>query len=351
MTGAELQHNLVQRSPRYVVSGMDFNDLHRIIRDVSTWEEWLVLVGRYASERLALADQALEQGNMITAAEHFTGAAIYFHFSQLGYFDDEKRKRETARRSREAHRCAFDLLEPPVTQLRLPFREAELVANVRLPAVAGGAPAVILLPGVDSTKEEMITFESVFHRRSLGTVAFEGPGQGESGETLPLVEDYEEAVRVLLDALTEVPGLRTDRIGLYGRSMGGYLAPRSAALELRIKAVASAGGPFDLRGWDGYSEQLKQFFCHAWGVSSLEEGRERASRVTLKDLVPRIQCPFLVLHGDADRIFSGDEGRRMAAAATCDTTLVIYPEGDHVNDNIPYKYRPLVADWFAEKLS
>ncbi|MEX2542901.1 MAG: alpha/beta hydrolase [Trueperaceae bacterium] len=350
MTGEELHHNLRQRSPRYIASGMDPNDIERLITSVSDWSEWLDRTSAFALERLKLGHEALAMRRNVSAAEHFVGAAIYFHFAQLGYFEDEAKKREIAGRARDAHQLAFDLLEPPVLQLRIPFRGVDMVANVRIPYGGPKAAAVILLPGVDSTKEEMITFETVFHKRGLATVAFEGPGQGETGERLPLVEDYEVAVSVLIDALALVPGIDGKRLGIYGRSMGGYLAPRVAATEPRIKAVASSGGPFDLRGWDQFSEQLKRFFCHAWGISDLQEGTERASRVSLKEFIPRIKCPFLILHGDADRIFAGDEGRRMAEIATSETTVVIYPEGEHVNDNIPYKYRPVTADWFAEAL-
>jgi 2,6-dihydroxypseudooxynicotine hydrolase len=28
----------------------------------------------------------------------------------------------------------------------------------------------------------------------------------------------------------------------------------------------------------------------------------------------------------------------------------MYPDGNHVCNNIPYKYRPLVADWIREQL-
>ena len=31
--------------------------------------------------------------------------------------------------------------------------------------------------------------------------------------------------------------------------------------------------------------------------------------------------------------------------------LVAYPDGNHVCNNIPYKYRPLVADWIREKIT
>jgi hypothetical protein len=29
----------------------------------------------------------------------------------------------------------------------------------------------------------------------------------------------------------------------------------------------------------------------------------------------------------------------------------MYPDGNHVCNNIPYKYRPLVADWMRERLA
>jgi hypothetical protein len=28
----------------------------------------------------------------------------------------------------------------------------------------------------------------------------------------------------------------------------------------------------------------------------------------------------------------------------------MYPEGNHVCNNIPYKYRPLAGDWMGERL-
>jgi 2,6-dihydroxypseudooxynicotine hydrolase len=28
----------------------------------------------------------------------------------------------------------------------------------------------------------------------------------------------------------------------------------------------------------------------------------------------------------------------------------MYPEGNHVCNNIPYKYRPLAGDWMSEQL-
>ena len=49
------------------------------------------------------------------------------------------------------------------------------------------------------------------------------------------------------------------------------------------------------------------------------------------------------------RISQQKMAERIAREAP-NATLVIYPDGNHVCNNIPYKYRPLMADWMREKL-
>ena len=41
---------------------------------------------------------------------------------------------------------------------------------------------------------------------------------------------------------------------------------------------------------------------------------------------------------------------KIAAVAGDTAEMAIYPEDNHVCDNIPYTARPLVADWVAQKL-
>jgi hypothetical protein len=45
------------------------------------------------------------------------------------------------------------------------------------------------------------------------------------------------------------------------------------------------------------------------------------------------------------------ECERLAKTASGPTELVVYPEGNHVCFNISYKFRPLTADWMAERLA
>ena len=49
-----------------------------------------------------------------------------------------------------------------------------------------------------------------------------------------------------MDWLEKRNDVDSDRVGIWGVSLGGYYAPRAAAFEERIKACISLTGPFKL---------------------------------------------------------------------------------------------------------
>jgi 2,6-dihydroxypseudooxynicotine hydrolase len=53
--------------------------------------------------------------------------------------------------------------------------------------------------------------------------------------------------------------------------------------------------------------------------------------------------------GKRDRIVPWEQTKRIADEAP-HGQWVLYDDGTHVCNNIPYKYRPLVADWMRDKL-
>ena len=74
----------------------------------------------------------------------------------------------------------------------------------------------------------------------------------------------------------------------------------------------------------------------------------RSSHV--RGVASRITQPLLVVFGKLDRLIPWEHAERVATEAPR-ARLVMYPDGNHVCNNIPYKYRPLVADWMSETLS
>ena len=68
-------------------------------------------------------------------------------------------------------------------------------ASFARPARTGPHPTVLLIPGLDSTKEEFREVERSFLDRGMATFALDGPGQGEVEWTLPIRPEWESRRR------------------------------------------------------------------------------------------------------------------------------------------------------------
>jgi 2,6-dihydroxypseudooxynicotine hydrolase len=69
----------------------------------------------------------------------------------------------------------------------------------------------------------------------------------------------------------------------------------------------------------------------------------------LDGVAERVRQPTLIVTGRRDRVIPWEQTERIARAVPR-AEFVLYPEGTHVCNNIPFKYRPLVADWLREHL-
>jgi 2,6-dihydroxypseudooxynicotine hydrolase len=221
-----------------------------------------------------------------------------------------------------------------------------MAGNLRRPQGLDRPPLVLLLPGLDSTKEEFFHWEQVFLDRGLATFSLDGPGQGETGGHI--YPNYEVAVSAALDALD---GRGFGRIGAAGVSLGGYYAPRAAAYEKRIEAVVGISGPFNFGDcWEQMPQPTRETVQHHTGAADLDEARARASRLDLAEAAKLIDQPLLMITGRLDRLIPWEQTKKIVDEAP-NAEFVMWDEGNHVCNNIPYKYRPLTADWLAEKLS
>src|SRR5204863_188564 len=175
-------------------------------------------------------------------------------------------------------------LDPPGLRIEAPFEEASIPGILRIPADAARPPLVILVPGLDSVKEELYAIENEFLRRGMATLAVDGPGQGENAPRFPIRADWASVITPLLDHLrSRELGLDPERIGLVGISMGGIYGPRAAAKEKRLRAIVALAGPYDL--------------AECWaGLNALT-----------RDL--GLACRVLAGEGQADNIYGHVSGR------------------------------------------
>ncbi len=351
MPDARVQAAIDNWAPRFIAQGVDYNDFIRTTVEIEHWEEWLGAWVMTAEIHSDLAQQAEDRGHRVSAGEAYVRAALCYHFAKFVWIVDAERHRAAADKAVASLYAAHRLLDPTAERIEVPFEGAAMVGNLRRPGGHGRQALVLLLPGLDSTKEEFFHWENIFLVRGLATLSLEGPGQGETGYHTHIRPDYEVAVSAALNALEGRPDLDLERVGVVGVSLGGYYAARAAAFEARLKAAVAIGGPYRLGDcWANLPPITRETFLHHSGAADEEQGRMKAEELDLGPVLPQIEQPLLVVFGKLDRLIPYQHAERVAAEAP-KAELVMYPDGNHVCNNIPYKYRPLVADWVAERLA
>ena len=350
MTDALLETAVANWAPRFTANGVDPSDFARITTSLTRWDDWCEAWSRGAEEHLALGEEHLAAGHDRSAGEALARAATYFHFGQF-LFDVDGAQREKAHaRAVEALSRALPLLEPPGRRELIAFEDATLVGVLRTPPGPGPHPTVILVAGLDSTKEEFREVERAFLDRGLATFALDGPGQGEAGH-LALRADWENVGAAVLAHLATLEDLDATRVGVWGVSLGGYYAARLASAGLAIAATVCLTGPYDFStSWEGLNPLTRHAFITRSHSDSDDEALAVARTLSLDGRAENITAPLLVIAAQRDRLISWRDGERLAGEARGETTLVILPDGTHGGANVIYRHRPLSADWMAHHL-
>jgi 2,6-dihydroxypseudooxynicotine hydrolase len=329
---------------------VDYNVVVRTTGRIERWEDWLEAWSATADEHLGLAGAAEAAGRGRSAGEAYLHAALCLHFAKFVWMLDAAAHRRTTERAIDALYQAHRHLDPSAERIEASLDGKPLAANLRRPQGVAHPPLVVLIPGLDSTKEEFFHHENAFLRRRMATLSMDGPGQGESGFHLPIRPDYEAAVAAMLGALYGREDLDLNRVGAVGVSLGGYYAPRAAAFEPRLKAIAAISGPYEFgERWDELPPLTREGFIVKSGARDEPEARARARALSLRGVAANITQPALFVAGGQDRIVPWRETERAAREAP-NGRFVCFEHGSHVCSNVPYLYRPLVADWMAEQL-
>jgi 2,6-dihydroxypseudooxynicotine hydrolase len=300
-----------------------------------------------------IAENAERQDRRETATEAYQRAAWCYHLGKFLWFEDRSLHDELRELTVSTYAKAMADLDPAGERVEAPFEGAVIPGILRRPRAAVRPALVILVPGLDSVKEELYAMENDFLRRGLATLTIDGPGQGENAPRFPIRAGWASVITPLLDHLHDRRdlGFDLDRIGLVGISMGGIYGPRAAATEKRLRAVVALAAPYDLSEcWPQLNPLTKGGYVFYTKSRDESEAFEKSRTLTLRGVLEDVTCPLLVIHGAKDRLFPPEQAERIAREAP-NATLLMYPDGNHVCNNITYKYRPAMADWMRERLS
>jgi len=336
--------------PRFVANGIDVNDFERVLVATTEWADWAPNWKAVGDMHRGLAEDAAARGRHVSATEAFQRAAWSYHLGKFLWFEDLDLHLEMNALVHTMYERALPYLDPPGERLEIPFEGTTIPGNLRRPRDVARPPVVLLVPGLDSVKEELFAMEQDFLKRGMATLTVDGPGQGESAPRFPIRADWSSVVGPIIDTLAARSDVDAGRVGLMGISMGGIYGPLAAAREKRIRALVALAGPYDLSEcWPALNELTRAGYVFYTKSRDEAEAFERAKALALHGVLARVDQPLLVIHGARDRLFPPEQAERIVREAP-DATLLMYPDGNHVCNNIAYKYRPAMADWMNERL-
>lgn len=205
----------------------------------------------------------------------------------------------------------------PIERVEVPFKGNPgegpcVVALVRRPVGVARPPVVLMWGGVDACKEQMTAACDAFLAKGVATVAIDNAGTGES--PVRGVQDAERQFLTVMDWIQGRADWNAARIGLLGRSFGGYWATKLAHLvpERIAGAVNWGGGAHFMfqREWvaasrypDSYLMELVETRSMMLGAANDDEYIAFFKHLSLLDqgLLDRPCAPLLLVNGKEDK--------------------------------------------------
>jgi dienelactone hydrolase len=324
----------------------------------------------------ALTDQLVDQAEDAEKAGH-TRTAGQLYFRATNYLCNAERmlarsdpdRVPTYRRLLTLAQKAFELHSPRVSRVEIPYAGTTLPAYFSAAPAAddGPVPVMVLVNGLDSTKEHMYTSGhwAELAARGISCLMLDQPGTGEALRLQELTAqiDAEAWAGAAVDWLQRRADVAAARIGIVGWSLGGYYAPRAAAFEERFALCVAWGANHDWgrvqrRRLEHEGERpVPHYWEHVlwvWGHTDLSEFIEFADGVNLDGAVERITVPFLIVHGAGDRQIPVEYAHRSyeQAVNSPKRELRIFTPDEGATEHIGLDHLPhvstFIADWVAD---
>lgn len=350
MSRERVNEVITQGMHRFLGDGVHYRDLLDIKAGIDDWSHWCAVWSSFGAQAEARGEQAAAHALTRTAGREFARAALYYHYAQNLYYDDPELKKATHDRKVAVFRRAAPLLDPPLEPVSIPFEGIDMPGYLRLPAGSRRPPCVILLGGLDTTKEDYMVVNDLCVERGLATLAFDGPGQGETLFRMLWRKDFERSVIAVLNFLTARDDIDPQRIGIIGRSTGGYYAPKAASMDSRIKAAVSWGAMYHLRNLASVPAVTRDGFVYVCGAKDVAEATRFFECINLEGAASNICCPLLVVHGGLDTITPMENATRMMAEARGPVEQLIWEDSGHCCHDRSHIVRPAMADFMLRHL-
>jgi alpha-beta hydrolase superfamily lysophospholipase len=357
--------------------GADLSEIDRIGRqlkscvgDDDAWFHAWTAGGDLLSRRAAQAEDARHR---FTAASLYLRACAQYQHAEHFRHPKDAAAMATFRRSVECFEKYMSLADRPrIEKVEIQYEHGALPAYFVHAEWKTGtrAPCVVRFGGFDTQKElQYLRGVADLARRGFSVLLVDGPGMGESirFRGIHLHHDYELVGSACLDYLATRSDVDNNRVAVVALSLGGYYAPRCAALDHRFAACIAWGAQWDVHAlWVARIAAMKEgkpvalpvpadHVKWVFGVQTFEQALAQLERFKLDGIVQAMKCPFLLTHGTEDKqVPMADAQKLFDAVGSQDKTFRVFtPEeggAQHCQRDYLTAVCDVMADWLADKL-
>src|SRR4051812_40345708 len=305
-------------------------EFQQIVGECGSYDDWCRVWSQWAARHEARGDAATTSA---TKADAYVLAGLYHHWASFIFAHEPEQFASAVQAmdavwAKAAPHVGMELIEVAGSPgyLRRPADESRVLA--------------VVLPGVDSTKEEFFGLTSELVQRGVAAFAVDAHGQGSSSLRRDMEPPFEPSVRAIVDRFAD----EFETIVVGGMSYGGTFALRAAAQDERIAACFAVSSGFTAAGrYESFHPVTRAGLRHYMGGDPADV--ERA--ITVEGI--RVGVPMLQVYGGQDRITPVTDAQRVAHELGDHVETVVIREGVHVCNNVAYELRPLVARWVAAR--
>lgn len=256
--------------------------------------------------------------------------------------------------------------------VRLPAGDVALAGTLYLPIGEGRFPLVVYvhgsgretrMPFLDTQTGRLTYSAKPWVDHGMAVFSYDKRGSGASGGACCPFREPGYFPLLASDALAAVAALAhhaaidRSRMGLYGLSQGGWVAPNAAVRSTEIAFVVIVSGPAVTLGEEEYFSSLTGE-CPSPSGLSLDEVYARMPSAQASGFDPRpdlarLSQPAFFVQGLADRSQPARSTlanlEKMRAAGGKAWQIAVFPHADHIlfEDRPPCQFGGHEVDWLA----
>ena len=340
--------------------GFKFGDLERIYSRVKSRRSFPKEWARAARKQEELAITADKEGRLVTAAGYYHRAALYWgRVQHLIPVKGNQTKIDAHAKTVRCYDRMIELLDGSVTKFEVDIGDGEKAYCLFHAAPGDGPkPTVLYLPGMDAIKEDSPNpYNNDYTRRGMNICVMDGPGQGECNinHVFQTIGKYSRAGKCVVDALVARDDVDSDRIGIFGTSMGSRYSVEIAAHDERLKCCVGQMAnvcPTDII-FNQAQPNFKRIYMYMTDISDEAEFDKFADEMDefFFNAGDTLKAPYLLVAGELDELCPPDDVAKWMDRLNCPKELWMYEDVFHPMGEVAADIYPAIADWILETLN